>query len=273
MREMKELDELIRFAQRLIGTADDGIIGKQTEALVDKSISRIPFINKRWNAKRKVIALVQFQAASKNIEVGKIDGLFGTMTSFALDQLLFLEKYKRKQPTWRDEDNEKQQNQAVGRALNPHSFPKYKDIRSYYGEPASNLKTVSTPYALKLAWDIQTKVSKITCNKKVANSLVGILEDIRDHYGLEVLKKLGLDLYGGAFNNRKMRGGRKLSTHAWGVAIDLDPARNRLRWNRSKAQFAKPEYSFLLDAFAAEGWVSLGEAKDYDWMHFQAVRV
>lgn len=270
---MKELDKLIRFAQRQIGTNDDGIIGKQTAALVEKNISRIPFIAKHWETKRKIIALVQFFATSKNIEAGKIDGLFGTLTSFALEQLLFLEKYKRKQPTWRDEDKDHPINESVGRSINPHSFPKYKDIRSFYGEPASNLKTVATPYELKLAWDVKTTVSRITCHKKVADSLLGILEDLRDHYGLEKIKELGLDLYGGAFNNRKMRGGKKLSTHSWGVAIDLDPARNRLRWDRSKAQFAKPEYSFLLDAFAAEGWVSLGEAKNYDWMHFQAVRV
>jgi len=270
---MKKLDKLIQFAQRQIGTKDDGIIGNQTAALIEKSISQIPFILRDWDIKRKIIALVQFFAVSKNIEVGKIDGLYGTMTKFALEQLLFLEKYKTKQPSWRDEDKENSINDSVGRTMNPHAFPMYKDIRSYYGEPASNLKTVPTPYDLRLAWDVKTTVSKITCHKKVAESLVGILEDLRDHFGLDKLKQLGLDLYGGAFNNRKMRGGKNLSTHAWGVAIDLDPARNRLKWDDTKAQFAKPEYKFLLDAFSAEGWVSLGEAKNYDWMHFQAVRV
>lgn len=270
---MKELEELIRYAQRRIGAADDGIIGQQTTDLVEKSINLIPGIRKDWTTKQKMVAIVQWVALSKNIEAGRVDGLFGTMTSYALEKLLYEEKNRLVQPTWRDEDKEQQTNLSIGRNLNPHSFPKYRDIEFYYGKAGKGKHTVEIPYEMRLAWDTDFTVKKITCHKNVSFSLTGILEDIRDFYGLAAIKELGLDLYGGAYNYRKMRGGKRLSTHAWGVAIDLDPARNRLRWNHTKAQFAKPEYSFLLDAFAAEGWVSLGEAKNYDWMHFQAVRI
>ena len=273
MREKREIKEMIQYAQRIINTKDDGIIGRNTSILIEKAISPIPQIGRHWNIQRKLIGLIQFKALSKGIETGKIDGLIGTQTRFAFEQLIYLEKHSRLSETWRDEDKAAPHNLTVGRSINPHAFPKYKDMKSFYGEPTENLKTVKIPYPMRLAWDKKISVNRITCHKKVVKSLVGILEDVRDHYGLEQLSVLGIDLYGGCFNHRKMRGGRKLSTHSWGVAIDLDPARNQLRWNHTRAEFAKPSYEFLLAAFAGEGWVSLGEAKDYDWMHFQAVRV
>lgn len=273
MRERREIKEMVQYGQRLLNTQDDGIIGKNTTALLAQAIGNIPQIGSHWKVQRKLVGFIQFIAQSKGIETGKLDGLIGTQTRFAFEQLRYLEKHSCLPETWRDEDKDAPHNLSIGRSINPHDFPKYKDIKTFYGEPTQHLKTVKIPYAMRLAWDKKVSVNKITCHKKVADSLTGILEDLRDHYGIERLVELGIDLYGGCFNHRKMRGGRKLSTHSWGVAIDLDPARNQLRWNHTRAQFAKPSYEFLLAAFAGEGWVSLGEAKDYDWMHFQAVRV
>jgi len=269
---MKE-GELIRYAQRKIGAAADGLIGTETKGLLDRKVAAIPQINKSWNSRRQLIAYVQFLGIVRGIETGKIDGFLGPQTEYALEQLLYLEKHDQLPPKWRDEDKKKTVNLSHRKPVNPHGFPSYAMIESYYGAAGSAQQTVKVPYPFKLAWDISTEVKRISCHRKVSTSLAGILEDLRDHYGLEQIKALGLDLFGGCYSFRKMRGGKKLSTHAWGVAIDLDPARNRLKWNHRRAQFAKAEYRFLRDAFAAEGWVSLGEAKDYDWMHFQAVRL
>lgn len=270
MRERNEKNEIIRYGQRLIGTKDDGIIGNNTIGLVEKKAQGISMINHHWKPERKLIALIQFTALSKGIEAGKIDGLIGTQTRFAVEQLIYLEKHHRLPELWRKDADSQRTNTSK---LNPHGFPTYANIRKVYGEPATSLKTVRVPFELKLAWDTSVTVQKITCHKKVAPSLLGVLEDLLEHYGLEELQRLGIDLYGGCFNKRKMRGGSKLSTHSWGAAIDLHPVQNQLRWNHKKALFAKNEYQFLLKAFAAEGWVSLGAAKDYDWMHFQAVKL
>jgi len=70
-----------------------------------------------------------------------------------------------------------------------------------------------------------------------------------------------------------MRGGNSWSMHSWGIAIDFDASRNQLRWGREKAVLAKPVYDAWWKAWEDEGWVSLGQERNYDWMHVQAARL
>jgi hypothetical protein len=86
---------------------------------------------------------------------------------------------------------------------------------------------------------------------------------------MEEIKKLDLDLYGGCYNFRKMRGGSDWSRHAWGIAIDLSPEKNALKMTHKTAQFARPEYKPMIDIFYKHGFVGLGPEEDRDWMHFQ----
>ena len=96
-----------------------------------------------------------------------------------------------------------------------------------------------------------------------------VLERVQDHYG-DQISELGLDMWGGCYNKRKMRGGSRWSTHSWGIAIDWDPSRNQLKWKANQANFAKPEYDIWWKLWEDEGFTSLGRAKNYDYMHVQA---
>lgn len=89
---------------------------------------------------------------------------------------------------------------------------------------------------------------------------------------MERIRELRLDVYGGCFNNRPIRGGSRPSLHAWGIAIDMDPERNTLYMSTPEAVFSGPEYDAFWSIVEKEGAFSLGRERNYDWMHFQFAR-
>ena len=122
---------------------------------------------------------------------------------------------------------------------------------------------------MRLAWDKKTTVTKMRCHKLVAEDFLGVFNDILNHYGYEKIVELGIDLFGGCFSFRAMRGGSDYSRHSWGIAIDLDPERNQLMETSKTARFARPEYNDMIDIFYKHGFASLGREKNFDYMHFE----
>jgi len=147
------------------------------------------------------------------------------------------------------------------------------DIVKKYGKPNETgegyLTTILLPYPMKLAWDLDTKVTKMRCHKLAAEAFENVFNDLLAHYGMKEIERLGIDLFGGCFNYRKMRGGSEWSKHSWAIAIDLDPARNKLKETAKTARFARPEYQPMIDIFYNNGFINLGIEKNYDWMHFE----
>jgi hypothetical protein len=149
---------------------------------------------------------------------------------------------------------------------------KTSQLKAKYGEPKENpdyLVMINLPYPMRIAWDKGTMATRMRCHYKVADKFTKVFEDILSHYGYEKIKELGIDLFGGCFNFRKMRGGDDYSRHSWGVAVDLDPERNLLKETSKTARFARPEYKAMIDIFYKHGFISLGREKNYDWMHFE----
>jgi hypothetical protein len=146
-----------------------------------------------------------------------------------------------------------------------------KQIRAKYGPPGpTNLITINLPYAMRLAWDPHVSVTRIQCHKLIAGQLELVFEDILKHYGIDEIRRLGIDLYGGCYNYRLMRGSSKTwSRHSWGIAVDLDPARNLLKETHKTARFARPEYKPMIAIFYKHGFKGLGPEQDRDWMHFE----
>jgi hypothetical protein len=148
-----------------------------------------------------------------------------------------------------------------------------QQIISKYGKPTQNgspyLVSIKLPYPMRLAWDKSTKVKTMRCHKLVANDFEAIFCDLLNHYGYEKIVELGIDLFGGCFNFRSMRGGSDYSRHSWGIAIDLDPERNTLKETSKTARFAKPEYKPMIDIFYKHGFINYGIERNFDFMHFE----
>ena len=147
-----------------------------------------------------------------------------------------------------------------------------KNAIEKYGKPnqeGSYLVTIDLPYPMRLAWDKKTEVNKMRCHKLVAENFKNVFNELNCVYGYSKIKELGIDLFGGCFNFRSMRGGSDYSRHSWGIAIDLDPERNLLKETSKTARFARIEYKPMIDIFYKHGFISLGKEKNYDWMHFE----
>lgn len=148
-----------------------------------------------------------------------------------------------------------------------------EQIIKKYGVPNKTgkgyLTKITLPYPMYLNWQTKTYIKSFECHKLVADKFLAVFNDILAHYGLDRIKELQLDDFGGCFNYRLMRGGTKLSRHSWGIAIDLDPDRNLLKETKKTARFARPEYKPMIDIFYKHGFINYGVEYDYDFMHFE----
>ncbi len=241
----------------------DGIIGTKTLKALD-SVEEIP---SEWSNKRKIIGFIQLLCKEKKIEAGPIDGYWGPQTDNAFESLEYFLKNEKLPPPWRDIE--------LAEEVNPNDWPKDNEdeLMGFYGEVGENQTRIQLPYPHKLAWNKRVVINRFSCHEKVHDSLLKILTRVFEHYGIDEIKKLRLDLWGGCLNVRSKRGGSTPSVHSWGVAVDYDPEKNNLKWGRDRAAFAKPEYDMWWKFWEDEGWVSLGREKNYDWMHVQAVKL
>ena len=134
---------------------------------------------------------------------------------------------------------------------------------------AGYLVKIKLPYPMRIAWDLDSSVNTMMCHKLVADNFTAVFNELLSVYGYDKIKELGIDLFGGCFNYRKMRGGTALSMHSWGIAIDISPLANGLKTPFNKALFSKPEYAKMHEIFEKHGFINLGKTKGYDAMHWE----
>lgn len=169
-------------------------------------------------------------------------------------------------------------------------WPKQSVLNEFYGDPrgiggvvsskwaAKNLVRVKPPFRMTYAG---TPISGITVHRLCADAMLAALTDI--WLGCEkkqaVVDRLGASIFGGCFVYRLMRGSAtRLSTHSWGCAIDLDPARNGLGDYTPSFLPGSP----VVEAFLKQGAVWGGDwngnkrimdERRPDAMHFQFARL
>ena len=113
------------------------------------------------------------------------------------------------------------------------------------------------PFSIPLSWDPSSKARRIRCHKLLVPVFEALFQEVVER-GLRPLVRT----YGGCYCFRRMRGGSHLSTHSWGIAIDLNPDTNPLG---SPGDMA-PE---LVGLFQEFGFTWGGRFTRPDPMHFQ----
>ncbi len=177
---------------------------------------------------------------------------------------------------------------------------KISHLDRVYGSPADadgrldrewyrhNIVSVLLPYRMRRAGNEEsTRVRRVRFHRRKAYDLLGALRTMwycaanlvaceidmercsqadRAELTMRRLQEDGLDLFGGAFCFRTVRGGARLSEHARGTAIDIDPDGNPL----GSRDAHMPAYAIA--AFRAWGFAWGGDcAARPDPMHFEAV--
>lgn len=140
-------------------------------------------------------------------------------------------------------------------------------IKAMFGDPSSvNMDDPKT----ELAWrrkiqaaadypaplDGDPKRTKIWCHRLLAVEVEGVLRDIHAAGLWPLLKTIG------CYNFRTARGLRKLSTHCWGIALDINGATNPLG---AVGDMDKR----VVEIFEKRGWTWGGWWSRPDFMHFQ----
>ena len=258
----------------------DGELGPQTWDGIDKVTSGLaynagflPIFNTPWEPERRRVAAEQLFLEEQGFDVGEIDGYSGVKTQLAYE-------------AWIKEVRDHDANIPVKPSIpvkpirapapvptslvSKNNWPRQSEVPTYYGEMGQHQRMTTVPYTL---YYDKTPVNQISLHETCSPSAVRVLTKVLKIYGAARIASLGLNKYSGSLNVRKMRGGDAWSMHSWGIAIDFDAGNNPLAWDHTRARFAKPEYVQWWQCWEEEGWVSLGRARDFDWMHVQAARL
>lgn len=262
----KQLQKALSEAGLYTG-AIDGLVGQRSMVAIELLLQQGKVPYDRWPRPRLIRAAKQQVMKLDGVDVGVVDGLWGPVSQYAYD-VWRARKAGKPAPTIAERDEDPDEQLPLGNT----TWPRQRDVERFYGAPGQNQTRLEVPYTFRL-YDTRQPVPRITVHEKVADSCLRVLKRVLSHYGEEKIVELHLDRFFGSLNVRPMRGGSRLSMHAYGVAIDFDATRIQLKWNRNRAALARPEYRQWWDFWEQEGWISLGRARDFDWMHVQAARL
>lgn len=143
---------------------------------------------------------------------------------------------------------------------------KYSDLRDYCGEPGSKIGIITAPFpfTLYLNGDKRLPCNNFYGNERIYPATYDAFSEILAIFGIDFIRKNGLDEYGGCYMHRPVRGGRDESEHSWAMALDYLPSLGKL------GEPSRIPYH-IVAAFKNRGFVWGGDYNRTDGMHFSGV--
>lgn len=283
MEIRKSEAKAIQHGLKELGLYDDDIDGylgdrslAAAEAFLLANENRLPddYVA-TWPQKRKFVIVLQMLSDDAGFDPGIVDGWLGTNTRNAAS--LYIRSIEGLQVfnVWDDDPID----------VNPNGWPSDKtaELNNYFGRPRpdncteieSRLVRVDSPWSMPLDWNLSQSRSFFRVHELVAPSLERVLTSIEVNYSTAEVVRLGLNRFSGDYVCRKITGGSRMSTHAYGIAIDFYGSKNQLRrttHDTPPPTLAHTDCNLFWEAFENEGWYSLGRSQNYDWMHVQAAK-
>lgn len=225
--------------------------------------------------------VIQLQTLMYNLGYfnGKIDGVWGAVTQKAYEEVLYatsdrsITEADKEEVIYSNLPELTLQDQGLslvdldGNVALEAILPAYTtaQMTAAFGKMGTRVRSMPLPYPMRLAWDKSVTVNSTMVHFDMEEPLTNVLNQTLEHYSLAGLQELGLDLYGGCFNIRKMTGGKEWSSHSWGVGVDINPEGNPFRMNPSKTTFVDPQYTEFARIMISNGFRTL----PHDLMHWQ----
>jgi hypothetical protein len=165
--------------------------------------------------------------------------------------------------------------QGSDEPLRPHGLKQLKsvfgDIERYIVTLADGTRTlnpdfeaeflsyITLPFPLAIAGRPGKVARRLNCHRLLVGNFQAVFRELAEEKYRPHLKT-----FGGAFNFRPKSSGRGLSTHSWGIAIDLNPETNR---RGTKGEMPAD----IVSLFKAHGfvWGGIWNGVRKDPMHFQ----
>jgi len=156
----------------------------------------------------------------------------------------------------------------------PHEDP--ESLNSFYDNPRGRNGQVSQkwykenivkwepPYPLYYSEGRQ-RLKTLLVHRLCKDTFNDAFREVAIRFSEEEIDEKRLNICGGTYNYRQMRGGSRLSTHAYGIAIDMDPANNPYPHPWEEGGIDKDFVAILEN----HGFCWRGENGDIDPMHFQ----
>lgn len=264
--------QMVLAAAKYYSGGIDGIIGPNSRNAVAavelKHKAAYSFDPSASTQGRRLVAATQAALNELGHDAGTVDGWEGDFTREALNAFLFKAVNGKAEVIDRT---------PLAGASGAASIPMQSAGGAVYGDPDTQIEarlvTIRLPFKLRIDWNLHQRTNKIRVHKDAAPGLEAALIEVRDHYGDDKMKELGIDRYTGAYNKRKMRGLPNWSMHAYGCAIDFFAAPNGLRTKCPDALFCGAAYKPFLDIMESHEWLPAIRLWGKDAMHFQRARL
>ncbi len=114
------------------------------------------------------------------------------------------------------------------------------------------------PFPMLLSWN-QRLVTRFKCHHLLEPTFTAVFDMIYQKHLEEHCR-----YFGGCYMYRAMSGAKKISTHAWAIAIDINPETNQLGTEGDM-------HPGIIECFEFFGFVWGGRFERKDPMHFQFV--
>jgi hypothetical protein len=136
-------------------------------------------------------------------------------------------------------------------------------VEALYGKPGNALcyaGRATLPASLPLSWQPATKITVFACHKLIEDVFTSFFKQIFDRQLWALLED-----FGGCYNYRVVRGSTNVSTHAYGIGIDIN--------TKSNALGKPPKMDQRIVAIGDDhGLLWGGNWNRPDGMHFQRAR-